>query len=323
MKRHDTMPMLQTQTLTPDAKGIARAVAIWRDGGLVAFPTETVYGLGADACNGQAVARIYQAKGRPAFNPLIIHVADMATARRFSVLNETAEILAQTFWPGPLSLVLPVKPGSGLSELVTAGLDTVAVRLPENPLAQQLLAAFGGAIAAPSANPSGRISPTTAAHVLAGLSGVIDAVMDGGTCGVGLESTILLPDNENPALLRPGGLPVEAIEAALGRPLASRDDPATPMSPGQLASHYAPRSAVTLNKHARPNGALWLGFGPDCAGCDLNLSPNGDLTEAAANLFAHLHSLDDKALPIAVAPIPDHGLGKAINDRLKRAAAAR
>ena len=155
--------MLQTQTLTPDAKGIARAVAIWRDGGLVAFPTETVYGLGADACNGQAVARIYQAKGRPAFNPLIIHVADMATARRFSVLNETAEILAQTFWPGPLSLVLPVKPGSGLSELVTAGLDTVAVRLPENPLAQQLLAAFGGAIAAPSANPSGRISPTTAA----------------------------------------------------------------------------------------------------------------------------------------------------------------
>lgn len=317
------MTLLQTQTLTPDSQGISCAVAIWRAGGLVAFPTETVYGLGADASNGQAVARIYQAKGRPAFNPLIIHVADMATARRFGVFNQTAEILAQAFWPGPLSLVVPVKPGCGLSELVTAGHNTVAIRLPEHLLSRRLLAEFGGAIAAPSANPSGKISPTSAQHVLAGLTGHIDAVIDGGTCGVGLESTILLVDDDTPSLLRPGGLPVEVIEAAIGQALGLRQDEVAPISPGQLASHYAPRAMVTLEQRVRRDGAVWLGFGPDCAGCDLNLSPNADLTEAAANLFAYLHALDEMNLPIAVAPIPDHGLGKAINDRLKRAAAAR
>jgi L-threonylcarbamoyladenylate synthase len=314
------MDALKTQTLEPDAQGRTRAVAIWKSGGLVAFPTETVYGLGADATNGLAVARIYEAKGRPAFNPLIIHVADIATARRFAQFNDMAENLAAAFWPGPLSLVLPVKPGAGLSELVTAGLETVAVRVPANPIAQQLLAEFGGAIAAPSANPSGRISPTRAEHVLAGLSGRIEAVVDGGACQVGLESTIVLPDDTAPALLRAGGLPREAIEEMLGRGLISSENPDAPTSPGQLTAHYAPRHSVILNAKTRPAGACWLGFGPDCAEADLNLSVSGDLREAAANLFAHLHQLDRDDKPIAVAPVPKSGLGAAINDRLKRAA---
>ncbi len=319
----------ETEMLNPDAAGIERAVAIWRKGGLVAFPTETVYGLGADACNGAAVARIYQAKGRPSFNPLIVHVADLDTARRYAHFSPQAEALAQTFWPGPLSLVLPVNKEGALSDLVTAGLETVALRIPANTLARKLLHAFGGAIAAPSANPSGRISPTTATHVAEGLGGKIDAIIDGGNCTVGLESTILAPDHTPPALLRPGGLPVEAIEAALGgQRLARPDDPETPVSPGQMTSHYAPSARVVLNVAARPDGALWLGFGPDCAAADLNLSPTGDMVEAAANLFGHLHALDRRAArqgisEIHVAPIPTRGLGLAINDRLKRAAAAR
>lgn len=312
-----------TERLKNDASGMARAVELWRSGGLVAFPTETVYGLGADATNGKAVAAIYAAKGRPAFNPLIIHVADLATARRFAVFSETAERLAQAFWPGPLSLVLPVRKGSGLSELVTAGLPTVAVRIPQTALAQTLLAAFGGAIAAPSANLSGRISPTSAAHVLAGLDGRIDAVIDGGACAVGLESTILLPDHSPPALLRLGGLPVGPIEEMLGQRLTMLGDAEAPMSPGQLASHYAPKAAVRLNVATRPETGLWLGFGPECEAADLNLSDSADLMEAAANLFACLHQLDALSQPIAVAPIPDHDLGAAINDRLRRAASDR
>jgi len=318
----------ETELLNPDAAGIQRAVAIWRKGGLVAFPTETVYGLGADACDGAAVARIYQAKGRPSFNPLIVHVADLDTARHYADFGPQAEALAQTFWPGPLSLVVPLRKGAALSDLVTAGLRTVALRIPANALARALLRAFGGAIAAPSANPSGRISPTRAAHVAEGLGGRIDAIIDGGNCTVGLESTILAPDHSPPALLRPGGLPVEAIEAALGRRLARPDDPETPVSPGQMTSHYAPRTRVVLNVATRPDAALWLGFGPDCGGADLNLSPTGDMVEAAANLFGHLHRLDRLAVrrgisEIHVAPIPARGLGLAINDRLKRAAAAR
>ncbi|MFQ5439057.1 MAG: L-threonylcarbamoyladenylate synthase, partial [Paracoccaceae bacterium] len=281
-----------TQTLAPDAQGIRAAVAIWRQGGLVAFATETVYGLGADATNGAAVARVFAAKDRPAFNPLIIHVADLDTARRFARFNDTAECLAQAFWPGPLSLVLPVNPLAGLSDLVTAGLETVALRIPAHPLARQLLAAFGGAIAAPSANPSGRLSPTRAQHVLESLGGRLEAIIDGGVCEVGLESTIIDAACDPTALLRPGGLPREAIEAALRRPLSDPRSPEAPTSPGQLLSHYAPDVPVIVNVTTPDPHMLWLGFGANCPNADLNLSERADLHEAAANLFRHLHRLD-------------------------------
>lgn len=310
-----------TELLHADRAGLLAGAAVLRQGGLLAFPTETVYGLGADARNGQAVARIYAAKGRPVFNPLIVHVANIAAARALCEFGAESEILADAFWPGALTLVLPLRPESGISSLVTAGLPTLAVRVPDHPLAQALLAGFGGPVAAPSANPSGRISPTTAAHVLAGLAGRIDAVLDGGACPVGLESTIIGCDGV-PTLLRAGGLPVEAIEAALGQKLRRPVDPAVPNAPGQLASHYAPVGQLRLNAaDARP-GEVLLGFGPVEAA--LNLSRTGDLTEAAANLFGHLHQLDALgATHIAVSPIPDHGLGAAINDRLRRAAAPR
>jgi L-threonylcarbamoyladenylate synthase len=308
-------------SLTADQAGLSRAAAILAAGGLAAFPTETVYGLGADARNDRAVAAIFAAKGRPSFNPLIVHVADIAAARMIAVLDSEAERLASAFWPGPLTLVLPLREGAGISPLVSAGLSTVAVRVPAHPVAQALLRTFGGPVAAPSANPSGRVSPTTAAHVLAGLGDKIDAVVDGGTCGVGLESTIIGLDG-GARLLRAGGLPVEAIEACLGTPLAVAADPARPSAPGQLASHYAPRGLVRLNAFAAESGEMWLGFGPVAS--DLNLSETGDLTEAAGNLFGHLHRLDAMgAERIAVSPIPETGLGRAINDRLRRAAAPR
>ena len=312
---------MQTRHLTANAEGFSDASEILRCGELVAFPTETVYGLGGDARNDMAVARIFEAKARPQFNPLIVHVNFIDSARELVEWPEQADILAQAFWPGPLSLVLPLKSGSGLSSLVTAGLPTVAIRVPAHPVAQSLLAAFGGPVAAPSANPSGRISPTTAAHVTNGLSGRIAAILDGGACEVGLESTIV-GLSDIPTLLRPGGLPLEALEAALHGPLAAHtpDDPLT--APGQMASHYAPRAQVRLNATERCSGEVLLGFGPVEA--DLNLSFAGDLTEAAANLFHHLHALDESpAKAIAVSPIPDHGLGRAINDRLRRAAAPR
>jgi L-threonylcarbamoyladenylate synthase len=310
-----------TLRLGPDRAGLRQAAQILGAGGLVSFPTETVYGLGADARDDRAVAGIYAAKGRPSFNPLIVHVADAAAAHRFVEFNHQAERLADAFWPGALTLVLPVREGAGISKLVTAGLETLAVRVPDHPVAQGLLAAFEGPIAAPSANPSGRVSPTTAAHVLAGLEDRIDAVVDGGTCGVGVESTIVSCVGA-PALLRAGGIPVEAIEACLGQPLLRPDDPAMPVAPGQLVSHYAPQGRVRLNATDLHDGEVLLGFGPVEA--DLNLSPAGDLIEAAANLFGHLHKLDAMgAQAIAVSPIPDHGLGLAINDRLKRAAAPR
>jgi L-threonylcarbamoyladenylate synthase len=229
--------------------------------------------------------------------------------------------LASAFWPGPLTLVLPVKGTAGISGLVTAGLETVAVRVPEHPVAQALLKAVGRPLAAPSANPSGRVSPTTAHHVLAGLRGRIAAVIDGGPCAVGLESTIVAAGTA-PVVLRPGGLPAEAVEDCLGTRVASAPDPETPNAPGQLASHYAPEAALRLNARTARPGERLLGFGP-VAG-DLSLSPTGDLVEAAANLFHHLRLLDAEGdAPIAVAPIPDHGLGRAINDRLRRAAAPR
>lgn len=314
--------MSPTETLKPDDAGIARAAALLRAGELVSFPTETVYGLGADATNGDAVARIFEAKGRPRFNPLIVHLPNVTAVHAIAVLEGDALRLAAAFWPGPLTLVLPLRPGSGLSPLVSAGLPTVAVRVPDHPLARRLLAETGRPVAAPSANPSGRISPSTAQHVLAGLDGKIAAVVDGGPCGVGLESTIVGFD-PRPVLLRPGGLPTEAIEACLGTTLARHDPAAAINAPGQLASHYAPNAAMRLNADSIRPGERLLGFG-QVEGAALNLSPTGDLVEAAANLFDHLHRLDAEGhAPIAVSPIPDHGLGRAINDRLRRAAAPR
>lgn len=318
-------PMPETQVLPPTPEGIARAAAILRGGGLVAFPTETVYGLGGDARDNTAVARIFEAKGRPHFNPLIAHVPDVEGARRIAVFNDTAERLASAFWPGPLTLVLPQRPEAGLSPLVTAGLETVALRVPAHGLARDLLRAFGGPLAAPSANPSGRVSPTRASHVLEGLSGRIDAVLDGGDCAVGVESTIVGLDG-SPALLRPGGIPVEALEEALGQTLALGGDAKRPSAPGQLESHYAPQARVRLEATTPALSEVWLGFGPGCAGAALNLSPNGDLVEAAANLFHMLREIDritGTDQTIAVAPIPERGLGRAINDRLRRAAAPR
>jgi L-threonylcarbamoyladenylate synthase len=308
-----------TELLQAGAAGYGRAAEIWRAGGLVAFPTETVYGLGADARDDLAVARIFEAKGRPRFNPLIVHVESADRARDYVEWSDAAEIMASAFWPGPLTLVLPLREGAGLSPLVTADLPTLAIRVPAHPVAHTLLTEFGGPVAAPSANPSGRISPTEAGHVMAGLGGRIEAVVDGGACPVGVESTILGLAGE-PVLLRPGGVPVEALEAALGLPIARRAEGETLSAPGQMRSHYAPGAKVRLEAEAARPGEVMLGFGPVEA--DLNLSRAGDLTEAAANLFHHLHALDAMGVEgIAVSPIPETGLGRAINDRLRRAAA--
>ncbi len=318
--------MLQpTPLLSPDKAGLEEAARLLRVGGLVAFPTETVYGLGADATNDRAVAGIFEAKGRPRFNPLIVHVPSVQAAHRIAKFDDTADRVAQAFWPGPLTLVLPLREGAGISPLVTAGLDTVAIRVPAHPLARALLAAFDGPVAAPSANPSGKISPTRAAHVMAGLAGRIAAVVDGGDCAVGVESTILGLVGA-PVLLRPGGIPAEALEACLGHALPTGADPLdAPSAPGQLASHYAPGASLRLCATARRAGEVWIGFGPQ-TGVDLNLSPSGDLVEAAANLFHLLREADAVAGDggaIAVSPVPETGLGRAINDRLRRAAAPR
>jgi L-threonylcarbamoyladenylate synthase len=312
-----------TQTLAPDDAGIAEAARLLAKGELVAFPTETVYGLGGDARSDQAVARIYEAKGRPSFNPLIVHLPDLVAVDRIARVGPKARMLAQAFWPGPLTLVLPLREGTDLSPLVTAGLETVAVRVPAHPLAQRLLRAFSGPLAAPSANPSGRVSPTRADHVLEGLTGRIAAVLDGGPCAVGLESTIVLADPD-PVLLRPGGLPMEVLEAALGEPFGTGGDAGRPTSPGQLASHYAPEAAVRLGATAARAGEVLVGFGPVKG--DVSLSETGDLVEAASRLFQTLRDADRLAGPggrIAFAPVPESGLGRAINDRLRRAAAPR
>lgn len=311
-----------TQLLHPTEQDIQEAARILRRGGLVAFPTETVYGLGADACSSDACESIYKAKGRPSFNPLIVHVLSMDEALTLCQMSDDARALADAFWPGPLTLVLPLSEGSNLSPVVSAGLPTVAMRVPAQPLARDLLRAFGGPIAAPSANLSGRISPTTAAHVIDGLDGKIDAVINGGACKVGLESTIISA-TEHVTILREGGVTAEAIENTTGQSVRYDTTPtATPSAAGQLASHYAPKGRVRLNVNSPRETELMLGFG--AVRGVISLSETGDLAEAAARLFECLHQLDAMgATDIAVAPIPETGLGRAINDRLRRAAAPR
>ena len=312
-----------------DDGAVRRAAAILRDGGLVAVPTETVYGLAADATNDTAVARIFQAKGRPRFNPLIVHVPGAETAARHVEFDARGEALAKAFWPGALTLVLPRRAGSAVSLLCSAGLDSLAVRAPDHPVAQSLLAQTGRPLAAPSANASGRISPTRAEHVAEELGSRVDLILDGGPCRVGLESTVVSLLQARPAILRPGGIPRERIEDVIG-PVADAPEPGgedAPAAPGMLASHYAPALPLRLNATSvGPDEAL-LAFGPDpLAGAaeTLNLSPRGDLTEAAANLFACLRALDRPGLrAIAAMPVPEIGLGRAINDRLRRAAAPR
>jgi len=324
---------LATRLLKADAGAAAEAARVLAAGGLVAFPTETVYGLGADATDGRAVARLYEAKGRPAFNPLIAHVADAQAARALARFDADAARLADAFWPGPLTLVLPKSPGCAVAALATAGLDTIAVRVPAYAVARAILAAFGKPVVAPSANRSGHVSPTLAAHVAADLGGRIELIIDGGSTPLGIESTIIACLNGAPALLRPGGLPRAAIERALGRQLAdaAADGAGTaPRAPGMLAAHYAPRTPLRLQAARVAPGEALLAFGealpPGAEGAarTLNLSPRGDLIEAAANLFSHLRALDAAgASAIAVMPIPTEGLGEAINDRLARAAARR
>ncbi len=324
---------LTTAILPANETAVAEAARCLRDGGLVAFPTETVYGLGADATNAAAIARLYEAKGRPAFNPLIAHVCDLEAAQRIARFDAQAILLAKAFWPGPLTLVLQRAAGCPVADLATAGLDTIAVRVPAHPVARQILRAFGGPVVAPSANLSGHVSPTTAAHVQNDLEGRIGLIVDGGAVEVGVESTIV-GCFDIPMLLRPGGVPRGEIERVLGRMLAQPpDDPDSnsdqPLAPGMLASHYAPRTPVRLNAERLEAGEALLAFGPNAiygtgAAAVMNLSARGDLNEAAANLFGYLRSLDAQgARAIAVMPVPHHGLGEAINDRLRRAAVGR
>ncbi|HVR68411.1 MAG TPA: L-threonylcarbamoyladenylate synthase [Verrucomicrobiae bacterium] len=306
------------------AGNIARAAEILRRGGLVAFPTETVYGLGADATDDRAVAAIFEAKGRPKFNPLIVHVPDAAAAFELGVATDTACKLAADYWPGPLTLVMQRVAACPVSLLASAGLDSLAVRVPRHPIAQALLRAAGRPLAAPSANRSGKISPTTAQHVADSLGRRVELILDGGACPVGIESTVVDVSGPSPALLRHGGVTQEDIEAVIGK-LATATSSAAPKSPGQLESHYAPALPLRLDaRDAKPDEAL-LAFGPEIppgARVTANLSPSGYLVEAAANLFAMLRRLDGSGCrAIAVMPVPDTGLGRAINDRLRRAAA--
>jgi L-threonylcarbamoyladenylate synthase len=329
MKRQDSAssPNVRCTTLllSPEAESLSKAARILRDGGLIAFPTETVYGLGADATSDTAVAKIYAAKRRPSFNPLIAHVTDLATAQEQGVFSAAALALAQAFWPGPLTLVVPLAPQATVCELARAGLDSVALRVPAHPIAQRLLAAVGLPLAAPSANLSGQVSPVTAAHVLEDLDGAIDLVLDAGPSRVGLESTIIACLDDRPRLLRPGGVPRLAIESLLQQELAEAEDGPV-RAPGLLTSHYAPRARLRLAATSLAPGECGLDFGGIFPQGDrvLDLSPRRDLTEAAANLFHHLRALDQLAPDvIGVAPIDSSGLGEAINDRLLRAAADR
>ena len=325
---------LTTQILAANEAAVAAAARCLAEGGLVAFPTETVYGLGADAANAAAVARLYEAKGRPSFNPLIAHVSDRSAAGRIARFDQSAIALSEAFWPGPLTLVLPKTEECSVADLATAGLDTIAVRVPAHPLAQAILRAFGGPVVAPSANLSGHVSPTSAAHVQNDLAGRVDLIVDGGAVPIGVESTIVGCFDE-PMLLRPGGVPRDEIERVLGLALAlppedADNDSGQPLAPGMLASHYAPRAPVRLNADKVEPGEALLAFGPhsvpgaDRAAGMLNLSARGDLNEAAVHLFGYLRSLDASgARAIAVMPVPHHGLGEAINDRLRRAAVGR
>ena len=324
-------PHRATRIAPADAESIAAAGACLRSGGLVAMPTETVYGLAGDATSETAVAAIYAAKGRPVFNPLIAHFADSADAEREALFDEHAAALARAFWPGPLTIVAPVSPACRVSLLARAGLDSLALRVPAHPVARALIEAAGVPLAAPSANRSGRVSPTRAAHVAADLDGRIDWILDGGPTALGLESTIVACLGGAPRLLRPGAIAAESLEAELGLALERGTEgvaPGAPIAPGLLTSHYAPHAALRLRAdHAGPDEAA-LDFGgalaESAALTRLDLSRSGDLAEAAANLFAHLRALDATGVSvIAVAPIPGRGLGAAINDRLRRAAAPR
>jgi L-threonylcarbamoyladenylate synthase len=311
----------ESRIIAADSAGIAAAAGVLRGGGLVAVPTETVYGLAARADDSRAVAGIYAAKGRPSFNPLIVHVADVAQAETLAVFSPLARVLAARFWPGALTMVLPLRDGAPVAALVTAGLDTLALRCPAHPVMQALIAA-AGPLAAPSANASGRISPTRAAHVAGSLAGVL--VLDGGPCAAGVESTIVAVDGHGWRLLRAGAVAAEDLATAVGQPLsqpaASKEEGI--VAPGMMASHYAPRQPVRLDALTADRREFHIGFGP-VAG-DVSLSETGDLSEAAARLFDLLHLAEASGCAsIAVAPVPAHGLGLAINDRLRRAAAPR
>lgn len=326
----EAVPTVRAGRIVPAGDAaLARAKDALAAGRLVAIPTETVYGLAADATNGEAVARIFESKQRPSFNPLICHVSDMAMAEAFADFDPLSRRLAEAFWPGALTLVLPLKPGHAIHPLVTAGLDTVAVRAPKG-FGARLIAALGRPLAAPSANRSGRISPTTAQAVADSLGDAVPLIVDGGPTQVGVESTIVMVADGKARLLRPGGIAAEAIEAVTGEPLARAGANAAIQAPGMLASHYAPKARMRLNAESVAPGEALLGFGPQrIAGADsakavLVLSRTGDLAEAAANLFDYMGRLDASgARCIAVEPIPAHGLGEAINDRLARAAAPR
>lgn len=302
-----------------DGRGVARAAGRLRAGGLVAVPTETVYGLAADAADGRAVASVFDTKGRPRFNPLIVHVTGPSQASTIAVMTPEAQALAARFWPGPLTLVLERQADAPVAEIATGGLPTMALRAPAHEVAQALLAALGRPFVAPSANRSGRISPTLPEHVVEEFAGRVP-VLDGGACASGIESTIVALKPEGAVLLRPGSLPAEEIEEVLGRKLLGPGGGIE--APGMMQTHYAPKSAVRLGAESARDGEVLLGFG-GTAGAALDLSPTGDLREAAANLFAFLRKLDGEAEAIAVAPIPERGLGLAINDRLRRAAAPR
>ncbi len=307
---------------SPSNSTYKRAAEMLVAGDLVSFPTETVYGLGADARNNRAVAKIFAAKNRPDFNPLIVHVCDTSHVTDYVLMNDIAHVLANAFWPGPFTMVLPKKEASGLSDLISAGLDTVAIRVAKNHIAHELLKTFGGPIAAPSANKSGHISPTTAQHVDGEFGDELQMIIDGGACDNGIESTIVQIEEDRVILLRPGNITIDDIEKITGNPLILGGDGIKPTSPGQLESHYAPNAKMRLNVSVPRESECLLAFSnaPDHPG--LNLSPTGDLTEAAANLFSMMRELDKSEYStIAVSPIPDTGLGLAINDRLKRAAA--
>ncbi len=316
--------MMNGAPTVPERPNLAQAAALIRGGQLCAFPTETVYGLGADATNPDAVLSIYETKGRPRFNPLIIHCADLAMAETLVSFTPLARELAERFWPGSLSLVLPAKRGNGLADVATAGLDTVAVRVPDHPLARELISAVGRPVAAPSANPSGRLSPTTAEQVRRGFAAQVP-VLDGGPCQAGVESTIVRVEGERLVQLRAGAVAREEIAAAMGLPVEIVGEDAGIAAPGMMLSHYAPNAGMRLSAEPRPGDAfLAFGAAAEFDGPMRNLSPAGDLREAARNLFSMLHELDATgAGVIAVAPIPETGLGEAINDRLRRAAAPR
>jgi len=302
------------------ADAVGEAARILRGGGLVAFPTETVYGLGADATQGKAVARIYEAKGRPSFNPLIVHVGGADWVNGLAVSDARFEKLAHAFWPGPLTLVMKRSASCPASELVSAGLDSIGLRCPDHPVALDILKATQRPLAAPSANLSGTVSPTTAEHVASGLGNTVDLIVDGGPCRVGLESTVLDLTRAKATILRPGFITPADIAAVIGAVDVANDDPAAPKSPGQLLSHYAPSLPVRLNAASKNPGEALLTFGPTPG--DANLSATSDVREAAANLFAMMRRLDDPSryTGIAVMPVPDTGIGLAINDRLLRAA---